>query len=44
VQEERSGDDVEIPAQQVDARKRKVFGADHQRHEKVPEHSGHNWN
>ena len=38
VQVHDAGDDVEIPAQQIDARKGQVFGSDHQRHEKIPKH------
>ena len=38
VHHQGAADDVEIPAQQVDAGKGKVFGANHQGNEKVPEH------
>ena len=40
VQHHRAGDDVEIPAQQVDAREGEIFGADHHRHKEVAEHGG----
>ena len=35
-----AGNHVEIPAQQIDSGKREVFGADHQRDEKIPQHGG----
>ena len=37
---DHAGNDVEIPAQQIDARKRQVFGADHHGDEKIPQHGG----
>ncbi len=40
VQHQHAGDDVEIPAQQIDARESQVPGADHQRNQKIPQHGG----
>ena len=40
VQHHDAADDVEIPAQQVDAREGEILGADHHRHEEVAEHGG----
>ena len=37
VQRERRANDVNVPAQQVDARKRQIARADHHRHQKVPQ-------
>ena len=36
--------DVQIPAQQVDARKRQILGADHDRHQEVSENGRHDRN
>ncbi len=36
-QREQRARDVDVPAQQIDARERQILGADHHRHEKVPE-------
>ena len=41
MQKEPAGNDVEIPAQQVDAWKGQILGANHQRHEKVAKYGGH---
>ena len=35
MQKEDAGGDVEIPAQQVDAGKREILGADHKRHQEI---------
>ena len=40
VQHHDAADDVEIPAQQVDAREGEILGADHHGHEEVAEHGG----
>src|ERR1700731_1349133 len=40
VQHHDAADDVEIPAQQVDARESQVFGADHHGYEEVAQHGG----
>ena len=40
VQHHDAADDVEIPAQQVDAREGKILGADHHRDQEVAEHGG----
>ena len=44
VEHQAAGDDVDVPAQQVDAREGKIFRADHHGHEEVAEHSGDGWN
>ena len=38
VQHHHAADDVEIPAQQIDAGEREILGPDHQGHEEVAEH------
>src|SRR5712671_2625591 len=43
VQHHDAADDVEIPAQQVDAGKGEILGANHQGHEEISEHSGNGW-
>ena len=40
-QREQAADDVDVPAEQVDARERQVFRADHRRNEEVTEHRRH---
>jgi len=35
---------VEVPAQQIDARERKVFGAYHQGHQEIPQYGGNRRN
>ena len=40
VQHHDAADDVEIPAQQVDAREGEILGADHHGHEEIAEHGG----
>src|SRR5579863_2607255 len=37
---DRAGDDVEIPAQQIDAGERQVLGPDHQGNEEISQDSG----
>ena len=44
VQHHHAADDVEIPAQQVDAGKGEILRPDHQGHEKVSEHGGNGRN
>ena len=44
MQHHHAADDVEIPAQQVDAGESKILGPDHQGHEKVPQHGGNGRN
>src|SRR5208337_652344 len=41
VQKKYAGGDVEVPAQQVDAREGEIFGADHDRHQEVAQHGWH---
>src|SRR5580700_2702706 len=43
VQEEHSGGDVEIPAQQVDLGKSEILGTNHKRHQEVAKDSRHDW-
>ena len=38
IQREEAADDVDVPAQKVDLRKREILGADHDRHQEVAEH------
>ena len=33
----------DVPARQIETRKREIACADHQRHEEVPEHGGNRW-
>ena len=44
VEHQRAADDVEIPAQQVDARESQVLGPDHDRQQEIPEHRWHRGN
>src|SRR5262249_34992538 len=39
---QNSGNDIEIPAQQVDSRERQIFGPDHQRNEEISQNRRHN--
>ena len=43
VQHQDAGDDVQIPAQQIDAREGQVLGADHQRDQEIAQHGGDGW-
>ena len=38
VQREQPPEHVNVPAREIQFRKREVFGADHERHEEIPEH------
>ena len=38
---QQAADDVEVPAEQVDAREGEILGADHHRDQKVAQHGGH---
>src|ERR1700691_3736811 len=44
MQEKNAGSDVEVPAQQVDARKGKILRSDHQGYEEVAKNRGYDWN
>ena len=43
VRNQDAADDVEIPAQQVDAREGKILRPDHERHQKISQHRRHHW-
>ncbi len=44
MQHQDAGGDIEIPAQQIDAREGQVLGANHQRHQEIAQHGGDGWN
>jgi hypothetical protein len=44
VQHHDACNDEKVPAQQIDAREREVFGADHQGYQEIPQHGGNRRN